>query len=222
MAWFGPEACFVQTSNCDMLHEKAGVREDRVQEIHGSLGRLQCSAPCCDDLHRVDAAFLERLRAEPGWVPPCPKCKACLRPNVMIFNDGRLVDAHLQTQRDNMERFGERFRVARTRAPPPQASSSSQRGRVSPTMTTSQNWVVLEIGAGVVVPSIRVHGETFGAQGAGLVRINPSSHECAQMETGGGEGFVGLKYVPICARSDCALAELVKQLDQPAAAKLTS
>lgn len=82
--YFGPSNVFVVTSNCDMLHERAGTPAENVLEIHGSLGRVQCSELCCGTLFPVDEAFLQRLRDEPDWVPRCPMCNgACLRPNVV-------------------------------------------------------------------------------------------------------------------------------------------
>jgi NAD-dependent SIR2 family protein deacetylase len=177
-----------------------------LQEIHGSLGRLQCSGngsstarnglPCCNDLIPVDAAFLARMRAAEAAgivdVPMCPKagCGACLRPNVMIFGDYSLVGEHLDAQRDNFERFLARHKTG----------------------AQSGNWAVLEIGGGVVVPSIRTNAELYGAVGAGLIRINPSKPECTTMETGGGAGPVGLQYHPLCARSDGALTAILRQL----------
>lgn len=78
----------------------------QIEEIHGSLGRLQCSRTCCQTLHTTDGAFLARLRDEPDWVPMCPKCKvACLRPNVMIFNDWRFISTELDKQGQDFHNF---------------------------------------------------------------------------------------------------------------------
>ena len=189
--YFGVEKTFVVSSNCDMLHERSGIPADRVHEIHGSLGRLQCSAPCCDTLYPADEEFLERLEAEPEWVPRCPACAdACLRPNVMIFGDGALVDTALQEQRGNLKRF--------------------QAG-VGAGAESEKNWAVLEVGAGVVVSSIRSKAEMLAAEGAGLIRVNPSEQECVDMELSG----VGVekKYHPLVARSNEALAALGAELN---------
>ena len=232
--YFGPaDRTFVQTSNCDMLHELAGIHADQVQEIHGSLGRLQCAgraggstgggrgmsdSPCCDELIPVDAAFLDRLKAAEAageaYVPMCPKeCGGCLRPNVMIFGDWNLVDAHLLTQKDHFERFIARHTSTGKAGKAGKAGKEDKEGKVSAQSSAfalhmdhalamrankskdqvqvqvhSRNWVVLEIGGGVVVPSIRSNGETYGGLGAGLIRINPSLPECTTLQTGAGKG----------------------------------
>jgi len=192
--FFGDEKVFVKTSNCDMLHVQAGTSPDSVLEIHGSLGRLQCSGPCCDKLQPVDDAFLTRLRNEPDWVPRCPECKNhCLRTNVMIFDDYALVYDAIQQQENSFDAFEERF------------SLKDDKGRY-----TGHNWLVLEIGAGTVVPSIRREGEIRGSTGRGLVRINPSQAECDQQECPYED--LSAKYFPLVARSHEALRALGDEL----------
>lgn len=89
-----------------MLHLSAGVADDRLHEIHGSLGYLQCAGQCCDALYPADEAFRQRLRDEPEWVPRCHACdQNCLRPNVMIFQDDKFVDARIRQQRANKDAF---------------------------------------------------------------------------------------------------------------------
>ena len=178
----GVERAFVQTSNVDGLHERAGMPADRIQEIHGCLGRLQCSRPCCGTLWPADAAFLARLRADPDWLPRCPECRdRCQRPNVMIFGDYQLVDDALDRQAERCEAFLQAW---------------------------EGNWAVLEIGAGVVVPSIRRAAERLAARGAGLVRINPSEAECDPAAV----GVPAAKYRPLVARSDAGLGALLAAL----------
>lgn len=91
-----------------MLHLSSGVTDDRLHEIHGSLGYLQCANQCCEELYPADATFHKRLRDEPEWVPRCTACqKSCLRPNVMIFQDDKFVDSRLRQQRGNKDAFNE-------------------------------------------------------------------------------------------------------------------
>jgi NAD-dependent SIR2 family protein deacetylase len=183
---FGTHNVFVVTSNCDMLHERSGVDSERVYEIHGSLGRVQCSTPCTQQLFRVDEKFLQRLRDEPEWVPQCPCCKAaCLRPNVMIFGDHALVDLHLSEQERRYTEFKRHFQDG--------------------------SFVVLEIGAGVVVSSIRHIAERNAMTNEGcLIRVNPSAAECEQMEIGGNR--LQGKYFPLVERSTAALETLCKKI----------
>jgi hypothetical protein len=60
-------------------------------------------------------------------LPRCPRCGALARPNILMFNDGRWLDARTEAQ---YARFGQ------------------WRARVS-------NPVVFELGAGTDVPSVR-------------------------------------------------------------------
>jgi NAD-dependent SIR2 family protein deacetylase len=181
--YFGDDKTFVVTSNCDMLHVLSGALPKRVEEIHGCLGRLQCSAYCNEELTLVDEDFLNRLRNDANWVPRCPHCNdACLRPNVMIFRDDMLVCSELEAQRHRRSAF--------------EAQGDAER------------MVVLEIGAGVVVPSIRMMAESTGAAAAGLIRVNPSADECARCSVRG----IGDKYTPLVMRSTEALQALCTEL----------
>ena len=197
-ALFGPDRVFVETSNCDCLHLRAGLAPLSLREIHGSLSRLQCSVPCCQTLRQVDEAFLCRLEAEPDWVPMCEACgTACLRPNVMIFGDTRLVDSVITSQAGRAKDFVDMWQSGAGKANFVQSKA---------------NLVVLELGAGVVVPSIRCSAESLGARAAGgLIRINPSRDECAQLQTAE-RLSAGNGYAPLVARSEEALAALCEKL----------
>lgn len=188
--YFGEDKVFVETSNCDQLHVKSGVSQDNLLEIHGSLARLQCSQTCCDKFWPTDEAFMQRLRDEPDWVPMCPECNdACLRPNVMIFGDHSFIRSELNRQEERCDSFRK---------------------------SLDGNWIVLEIGAGVVIPSIRYQGENYGASGKGLVRVNPSEAECDEMNSNKGEAIKEEgKYWPLPMYSADALSKICNQLDLP-------
>jgi NAD-dependent SIR2 family protein deacetylase len=185
---FAPGAAFVMTSNCDGLHRAAGMPDVSVEEIHGSVHFLQCSQHCSDDLTPVTPAILDRMDAEPVWVPQCTRCnRCCLRPNVMIFEDDKLVHTRVDTQSCVKEKFLQRF---------------------------GANVVVLEIGAGKVVASIRCAAAQIGSRSRCLVRINPDEELCADQDRmgggGGGGGVAGTGgvYIPVQANSADALAAI--------------
>jgi NAD-dependent protein deacetylase/lipoamidase len=70
----------VVTQNIDGLHARAGSRD--VIEVHGSIRTASC--PACGErvaLEEVVAA----LRDEPA--PPCPRCSAILKPDVVMFGE---------------------------------------------------------------------------------------------------------------------------------------
>ena len=197
--FFENDRVFAQTSNCDGLHVKAGLSPDQVEEIHGSLSRVQCSGPCSDELYPVDDDFVQHLREDPNWVPRCPNCnKCCLRPNVMIFKDTALVHSRLDEESNNFDVFEKNI-----------ASQSKGPRKAGP-----HSWVVLEIGAGTVVPSIRYNGERYGFAGRGLIRVNPSRDECAELQSGTNFSDTDndSAYFPLVARSDVGLRALVQQL----------
>lgn len=84
-----PEA-FVQTSNVDGLHLRAGWPAARLHEVHGSMWRLQCSGPCSRRAWpepRVPLVDLdEEALVARSW-PRCPDCGRAARPHMLMFAD---------------------------------------------------------------------------------------------------------------------------------------
>ncbi|MDZ7810319.1 MAG: NAD-dependent deacylase [Arhodomonas sp.] len=68
-----PGRMMVITQNVDGLHQRAGSTE--VIELHGRLDRDRCSAECGT---RTPASAAESP-------PPCPRCGALMRPDVVWF-----------------------------------------------------------------------------------------------------------------------------------------
>ena len=74
------EFCLI-TQNVDGLHARAGSRS--LLELHGSLGRVKCSADG-EDIPGWQALLAE----DAGSIPPlCPHCGAPLRPDVVWFGE---------------------------------------------------------------------------------------------------------------------------------------
>jgi NAD-dependent deacetylase len=78
------------TQNVDGLHQRAGSREPI--ELHGSLQRSRCSSPACTLEPFVD----DRSSDEP---PPCPRCGAPLRPDVVAFDEPLPAKAEWDSKR---------------------------------------------------------------------------------------------------------------------------
>ena len=84
---------FVQTTNVDGLHTRAGWPPERLHEVHGSLWRLQCTGPCSravwDAPHDPDRPWVDldedTLRAR-AW-PRCEGCARPTRPHALLFGD---------------------------------------------------------------------------------------------------------------------------------------
>jgi NAD-dependent SIR2 family protein deacetylase len=146
------QGAFVFTSNVDGQFQRAGFAAGRIVECHGSIHHLQCTVPCSGDIWPADAVApvidpATCLMAPP--LPACPRCSALARPNILMFNDGRWLDAR----------------------------SEAQYGRLGAWRARARKLVVMELGAGSDVPSVRRMCES---QGAPLIRINPREPDVEQ------------------------------------------
>ena len=145
--WAGrlPGGAFVFTSNVDGQFQRAGFAEDGVYECHGSIHHLQCAAPCCGDIWPADGL---RPRVDAARcrlcsaLPGCPHCGGLARPNILLFGDGQWLPAR----------------------------SDRQRARLRGWLAQVERPVVLELGAGTAIPTVRRFGESLGVP---LLRINP-------------------------------------------------
>lgn len=152
------ESAFVLTSNVDGQFQKAGFDAERVVEIHGSIFLAQCAKICSRGIWSVAnldvAVDTATMRAVPP-LPSCPRCGGVARPNVILFGDGEsLTSARLKQSR----RFWD--------------WEQSVRGSAL---------VVVELGAGVGIPSVRNKGEQLVRDlGAKLIRINPTHTEAPE------------------------------------------
>ncbi|KQW97105.1 NAD-dependent deacetylase [Massilia sp. Root418] len=139
----------VFTSNVDGQFQLAGFDPQRVLECHGSIHHLQCLRPCCGDIWRADG-FVPAVDADACRLrnapPACPHCGGLARPNILMFGDGAWLERRAAAQEARMQAW-----LARVRRP-----------------------VVVELGAGTAIPSVRrfSHG-VVQRHGGRLVRINP-------------------------------------------------
>ncbi len=142
-------ASFVVTSNVDGQFQKAGFNPDRLLEVHGSIHYLQCLSPCCHDIWPNQAEFtidLASMRAKRA--PACPSCGGVARPNILMFGDFSWLSDRTSAQEDSFGRF-------MAKHPDPKL-------------------VVIEVGAGSAIPTIRQLSENLGSQpGVAVIRINP-------------------------------------------------
>ncbi len=154
--------CFVFTSNVDGQFQKAGFPEEKIMEVHGSIHWLQCSKRCGEDIWKADFPEIEidpeTFRAK-GALPRCPRCGAVARPNILMFGDYGWISTRTDAQ---YGRMGEWLR--------------EREGR---------SWVIVEIGAGKAVPTVRITGERLAARyRARLIRINPREFDVPEGEIG--------------------------------------
>ncbi|GAY08745.1 NAD-dependent protein deacetylase of SIR2 family [Pseudonocardia sp. N23] len=146
--WAGRMPTRVFTSNVDGQFQRAGFEASTVAECHGSIHHLQCLAGCGQPVwaaDRVDVGIDPVTMRAHGPLPVCPACGGLARPNILMFGDWSWDPS-----------------FARPRLTAHAAWSRENRGRL----------VVVEVGAGTAVPTVRRQAELASAATGALVRIN--------------------------------------------------
>lgn len=136
---------FVFTSNVDGQFQKAGFPEHRVHECHGSIHALQCLDTCTDDTWsaRDFHPLVNETTSElASPMPRCARCGALARPNILMFGDWAWVGLPYEKQQQ----------------------------RLAAWISSVSTLVVVEVGAGIALPTVRRFSERFSAQR--LIRIN--------------------------------------------------
>lgn len=141
----------VFTSNVDGQFQQAGFAPGRIHECHGSIHHLQCLEPCCAAIWPADE-FQPEVDEERCLLlnapPRCPHCGALARPNILMFGDGSWLE-----QRSARQEAAQSAWLRQVRRP-----------------------VVIEIGAGTVIPSVRHFSQQILHYFNGrLIRINPDA-----------------------------------------------
>ncbi|MEM7603584.1 MAG: Sir2 family NAD-dependent protein deacetylase [Verrucomicrobiota bacterium] len=148
---------FVMTSNVDGHFQAAGFDPDLIHEVHGSIHYLQCSTPCHGSgIWSASGHLIEvdenSMRAD-GSLPECSRCGSVARPNILMFGDWGYLDQRNREQQSRHERW-----------------LSERR---------DENLVIVELGAGSAVPTVRYFSEDSCRRFAGstLIRVNPREAE---------------------------------------------
>lgn len=131
-----PCGYFVYTSNVDGQFQKADFDEQRIVECHGSIHFMQCAANCTDAIWSSESTHIEvdmeSIRAL-NMLPRCEHCQSVARPNILMFGDwawnSRRTDEQLIRYKNWLESLEDRI-IA-----------------------------VIEIGAGLAVPTVRAECE---------------------------------------------------------------
>lgn len=139
----------VFTSNVDGQFQRAGFAADVIHECHGSLHLLQCLRGCGEPPWPADGLLPDIDDDACQWrgeLPACPGCGGLARPNLLMFGDWGWQ--------------GERY--------------DAQAQRLAHWLARVERPVVIEIGAGTDVPSVRHFSQQVVVHHGGqLVRINP-------------------------------------------------
>ncbi len=161
---------FVYTSNVDGHFQLDGFADDRVVEVHGTIRAMQCLNGCGVGAFpsesyevTIDETTMRAVRP----LPKCPRCGSLARPNILMFGDWAWDSSQSDEQHRRLIDWLRAVSQART--------------------------AIVELGAGLAVPTIRIMSEDFAERpGATLIRINPREPEVP-------EGHVGLPMPALAA-----------------------
>lgn len=168
-----PNGIAVFTSNVDGQFQKAGFGCLPVHECHGSIHYLQCLDSCCDDIWPVEdfVPVVDEANCLLQNKPPrCSKCGGLARPNILMFGDWGWLDTRTTRQHQALENW----------------------------LWEVERPVVIELGAGTMIPSVRHFSQRVIHQlGGRLVRINPNEFAVpTKLDVGIGTGAAqGIIYI---------------------------
>lgn len=157
-----PHGMFSFTSNIDG-HWGLTIPESSVYEIHGSIRYIQCAlagrshtTSCYEEVWET-GDVIDQLEIDSSTKcakNPLPRCKFCgklARPNVLMFGDPHYLDTRQALQDAMYLEWKDKQKARKDR-----------------------NVLVIEIGAGTAVPSVRMESEYVAQQlDATVIRINP-------------------------------------------------
>ncbi|QIE30180.1 NAD-dependent protein deacetylase (plasmid) [Caballeronia sp. SBC2] len=153
-------SAFVFTSNVDGQFQKAGFPPERVVECHGTIHNLQCIQPCTNESWSADDfnPVVNNTTCElESEIPRCQMCDRIARPNILMFGDWGWVEKYAERQRRALDAW----------------------------LGEVERMVVVELGAGRALPTVRRFSERHGPR---VIRINPREHSISPKV---GVGFAG-------------------------------
>lgn len=161
---------FIFTSNVDGQFQKAGFSETKIYEIHGSIHRFQCARADDHGIWHAEDVEVDEKRFEALTLPTCQRCGSVARPNILMFSDWGWDASRAQIQESAYEAW-----LAKNK---------------------NKKIAVIEIGAGIAIPSVRLQGERLASimPRTKLIRINPRDYQLdprlgVSLELGGLEGI---------------------------------
>ncbi len=163
---------FVVTSNVDGQFSKAGFAKDSIYEVHGSIHYLQCIQPCSMAIWgNNENVIVDHKEIRARNIPRCPKCGDVARPNILMFGDFSWISTRTDNQENKFEEFLKRC--------------------------GNEPLVVVEMGAGTVISTIRRLSERLGDRyKAKVIRINPRDPQISKhhisLDCGALEGLRGI------------------------------
>lgn len=165
---------FIFTSNVDGQFQKAGFDCDKIIECHGSIHFNQCINNCTNNVWtNSESTFdvdISTFTVDKSQMPYCPHCGNLARPNIMMFGDYSYNPSRYHEQNKKFNQW------------------------LIHNINSKAKIVVIEIGAGKHIPTVRRLSEEISKQyGATLIRINPRDYDVPQsqisLSLGGLEGL---------------------------------
>jgi len=146
---------FIFTSNVDGQFQKAGFPEEKVYECHGSIHHFQCTTRCSQPIYSAkdETVEVDMEKFEALNIPKCMNCGEVARPNILMFADWGWNGSRSEEQNKKYNKFIENI---------------SKNG---------YKLVIIEIGAGTHIPTIRDESEYIAKDmNSFVVRINPRDY----------------------------------------------
>ena len=136
----------VFTSNVDGHFQRSGF--DYVTEVHGSIHLLQCVDNCGIGIFQGDQTVdVDETSFRAKSIPCCPQCGGVARPNILMFGDGEWNPTETNLQYQELRQWLDAIH--------------------------DKKLVVIELGAGTSIPTVRRFSEsTADLHNALLIRIN--------------------------------------------------
>jgi NAD-dependent SIR2 family protein deacetylase len=147
---------FIFTSNVDGQFQKAGFPEEKIYECHGSIHYLQCTTKCSQSIYSAkdEEVTVDMEKFEAMNIPKCINCGAVARPNILMFGDWGWDGSRSEAQNREYDDF------------------------LASVYFNHYKLVVIEIGAGTHIPTIREESEYIAQEMSSfVVRINPRDYD---------------------------------------------
>lgn len=83
---------FVITTNVDGQFEKVGFNKEKIFEVQGNYGKIQCSVPCHNKVYSNKEIIFEMrkqrkdLKIPTNLIPKCPRCNAEMTTHLRVDN----------------------------------------------------------------------------------------------------------------------------------------
>ena len=141
---------FIFTSNVDAHFQKAGFDKDKIYEVHGSIEYLQCINDCCNKVVDNNLKYInvnmKTLKTKD--VPYCNNCGKVIVPNILFFGGTAFNETRVKKQNQRFLKWLSEMKNTKV--------------------------VIIEIGAGKTVPTIRNFNDSYSKryENFKLIRIN--------------------------------------------------